>query len=288
VLLRTVAGGALFRPWYTAAGRSSGRGTRRRGAIQAGVLGMIFCFNFYAVGVEASETIKAEDEKVVEVVKPVSEEKQVTDVKLVSDEKVVEVTKSVDGAKLVEMKNNKETIRSEVEKKVKDYNNKTIGFFSFGLGGSAMPLRGGVYYGSSVELRYGAYISNQSFFEAGVDINTETSGNLHFKYGYDFIKGSKWVPGIDLSLLLGYNVSRDYRNYNDLLEISKEYWVNNWYVNSHSYISLGFAIGPYIKTYISDSKVLVLRTGIKHTDGWSRFNIRDIRVYMNLAMQWYF
>ena len=159
----------------------------------------------------------------------------------------------------------------QVEPTLTNTEQEDTGFFSLGLGGEVTPKQYFAYYTTVVSLRYGGVISEQSSFNAGVKITPEKmhSSLLALQYAYSFIKGRKWIPGIDVSLLVGFTAQ--------------------WGYTTTYTLSGGFELGPYLKTFISKSHALLLRTGITYdTSTASDFDLTDSRVYLNLVIQWYF
>ena len=152
----------------------------------------------------------------------------------------------------------------------------TTGFFSLSFQPEALPLKYLEYYDTSVNFAYGGYFNEQNGFTAGVRANMRDGLFIMLKYNYDFITGSKWIPGMDISLLVGsYNHAR-YKKYN------REAKPKSW-------IDAGLEIGPYIKTFISRSHALVLRTGLAYdTSQLMVPNLSDIRLYLSLGIQWHF
>ena len=162
-----------------------------------------------------------------------------------------------------------ESMMPQMEPTKANTEQEDTGFFSFGLGGEVIPADRLAYYTTVLALSYGGVISEQSSFNAGVKITPEKleSSFLALRYAYSFIKGRKWIPGIDVSLLLGFS-----------------------YDNLNQYrLSGGFELGPYLKTFISTSHALLLRAGVTYdTSTANDFDLTDSRAYLNLAVQWYF
>ena len=160
------------------------------------------------------------------------------------------------------------------------------GFFSFGIGGEVIPADSFIYYASVLNVRYGGILSKQSSFTAGLKITTHniTNSFLAFQYAYNFIESHKWVPGIDVSLLLGFHGREEYSN----LETHSGF--SHYVFNNDYYPSVGLELGPYLKTFISKKHALLLRTGVTiDTTTWNDgFDGTDFRAYLNLAIQWYF
>ena len=146
------------------------------------------------------------------------------------------------------------------------------GFFSLSVSLDAFPLHYFKYHGTSFGLRYGSHFSAQSSFEAGIQGG---AGNilLMFKYNYDFIRGTKWVPGLDISLLVG--------NYSGFsLNADRTLWLD-----------AGLEIGPYIRTFISRSHALLFRTGVACDTHRLQDSINladDLSLYLSLSIQWHF
>ena len=146
----------------------------------------------------------------------------------------------------------------------------TTGFFSLSLGHIALPLRYFEYYDITLNFRYGGYVSEQSSFEAGVKFGIKESILVMLKYNYDFLSGKRWIPGLDIALLLGrFGI----------------------YESRSRYLDAGLEVGPYVRVFISKSHALFLRTGVVvdtsrlHT----HINIADeLKLYLNLGIQWHF
>ena len=144
---------------------------------------------------------------------------------------------------------------------------KKTGFFSISIGGEAIPLDNFIFDAIVSSITFGGTLSKQSSFEAGVKL--VDNGGLLFRYGYSFMEGQKWIPGVDITLLAS-------ASYND-------YKQDAWKVSG------GFELGPYLKTFISHSHSLFVRTGVAHyaTIG-EKFDIEEFRMYLNLGIQWHF
>ena len=140
------------------------------------------------------------------------------------------------------------------------------GFFSVSIGGEVIPVDNFVIDAIVSSITYGGILSKQSSFEAGIKL--VDNGGLLFRYGYSFTKDRQWVPGMDVTLL----ISAAYGGSND-----------SWKLKG------GFELGPYLKTFISRSHSLFVRTGIAHyaTIG-DDFDIAKFRIYLNLGVKWHF
>ena len=148
------------------------------------------------------------------------------------------------------------------------------GFFSFSLGGEVLPAQDFLYKTPTIGIKFGGKISQQSSFEAGLKIKILDIEHsfLAFQYGYSFIEGSQWIPGIDVALLVGFK-----RDFNKKEE-------ENTYT-----LAGGVELGPYLKTFISKSHALLLRTGVTYdTSTDDDFDLTNSRVYLNLGLQYYF
>ncbi len=146
----------------------------------------------------------------------------------------------------------------------------TTGFFSLSVGHESQPVYYFKYYSTSLSFRYGGYFSEQHGFEAGIKTSIREYLMITLKYNYDFTRDSKWVPGLDMALLVG--MSGDYHKLGRNLVAGGE-------------------IGPYIKTFISRSHALFLRTGVTYdTSGLNEggLHLPDFRLYLNLGIQWHF
>ena len=152
----------------------------------------------------------------------------------------------------------------------------TTGFFSFSLGHEALPLRYFQYDSTTINFRYGGYFSEQHGFEAGIKWSMGDNLLIMLKYNYDFTQDQKWVPGLDISVLVGG--FGFYKGYEYEYENTK--WLN-----------VGLEIGPYIKTFISRSHALFLRTGLAYDTSRLHDNpyiADELRFYINLGIQWHF
>ena len=148
------------------------------------------------------------------------------------------------------------------------------GFFSLNIGGEVTPSEKFAYHTTVVGLNFGGLITQQHTFNAGLKFTTARieSSFLTFNYAYSFIKGRQWIPGVDISLLIGLRQTYD--------TIKNE----NVYLPS-----IGGELGPYLKTFISRSHALILRAGVTHdTNTEGDFDFQDLRMYLNLGVQWYF
>ena len=185
-----------------------------------------------------------------------------------------------------------------------NWQNRKTGFFSGGIRSEFTPSDEFLYYDSSVNLRYGHYISKHSFFEAGIDSNYLSKPIFfHLKYGYDLIAMGRTIPGIDISLLVGVEKRKNlgYPSYPyKYKNISEEEYVrrvedyekkSEEIREEESKVSLavGFAVGMYVKTFVSRSAALVLRVGATHdtSSGLEDFDLLDTRMYMGLSVKWY-
>ncbi|MDE0119962.1 MAG: hypothetical protein OXM55_08160 [Bdellovibrionales bacterium] len=162
---------------------------------------------------------------------------------------------------------------------------ENTGFFSFGIGGEVIPADYFSYYTTVFNFRYGGIISKQSSFTAGLKltIHNVTHSFLAFQYLYSFTEGHKWVPGIDISLLIGFQRAKP-----PLFMASSHKVVS--FIEDEYHLSGGLELGPYLKTFISKSHALLLRTGVTiDTTTWKDGPCwTDFRAYLNLAIQWYF
>ena len=150
----------------------------------------------------------------------------------------------------------------------------TTGFFSLSVGIETQPMYYFTHYSTSLSFRYGGYFSAQHGFEAGVKMSTQEYIMIMLKYNYDFIRDNKWVPGLDIALLVGTSYSG-----NKLSQLGKDS------------LDAGLEIGPYIKTFISRSHALCLRTGVAYdTSGRHQggLYLLDFRLYLDLGIQWHF
>ena len=150
------------------------------------------------------------------------------------------------------------------------------GFFSYTLGGEVLPAQDFLYQTPTASITFGGKISQQSSFEAGLKIKIMEiqHSSLAFRYGYSFIKGSQWIPGIDVVLLVGFKRSF----YKKKEETENEYTLAG-----------GAELGPYLKTFISKSHALLLRVGVTYdTSTDDDFDLTNSRVYLNLGLQYYF
>lgn len=149
------------------------------------------------------------------------------------------------------------------------------GFFHFSLGGEVSPQDDFEYHTTIITIKFGGIISQQNSFNAGIKFTTHKIEHsfLVFQYSYDFIDGTKWVPGVDATLLLGF------KRY-DTDEDTYEYKYK---------LSAGFELGPYLKTFISRSHALLLRAGATlDTSTEGSLDLTESRIYLNLGFQWYF
>ena len=144
---------------------------------------------------------------------------------------------------------------------------KKTGFFSISIGGEAIPLDNFAFDAIVSSITFGGTLSKQSSFEAGIKL--VDNGGLLFRYGYSFMEGQQWIPGVDITLLVsaGYAPSLE----------------EPWTVRG------GFELGPYLKTSISHSHTLFVRTGVAHYAAVGEdFDIEEFRMYLNLGIKWYF
>ena len=153
-------------------------------------------------------------------------------------------------------------------------NNDEKAFFSIDLGGEVTPAYNLRYNSTVIGLKVGGLISQQQTFNAGLKITTArfASSFLSFNYAYSFVKGRQWIPGVDISLLVGLNEEKKSSDYS-------------------YYPTIGLELGPYLKTFISNSFALLLRSGVTHsinTNAAGDFDFRELRLYLNLGVQWYF
>ena len=144
----------------------------------------------------------------------------------------------------------------------------TTGFFSLSIGHEALPIRSFAYHGTNISFRYGGYLSEQSGFEGGIRWGILDAWFIVLKYNYDWITHRRWTPGLDVSVMVG---TYPYRHSN------------------RQWLDLGLEIGPYIKSFISRSHALVLRTGLAYdTSLLTVPNLVDLRLYLSLGIQWHF
>ena len=149
---------------------------------------------------------------------------------------------------------------------------ENTGFFSISLGGEVIPLDNFKYDATVTNITFGGTISKQSFFEAGVKL--VNNGGLLFRYGYGFTEGRQWVPGVDITLLAHAGYS----------------W--NKLQDGNLTVGTGFELGPHLKTFISKSFALLIRTGVANYvvfgKDFKNFDLEKFRVYLNLGLQWHF
>lgn len=154
----------------------------------------------------------------------------------------------------------------QTESMLKVESEKT-GFFSISLGGEVIPLDNFTVDAIVTNITFGGKISEQSFFEVGVKL--VDNGGLLFRYGYSFMKGRHWIPGVDITLLasIGYNGAFE----------------KPWRLSG------GLELGPYLKTFISNSYALFVRLGMAHYAViGENIDIEKFRTYLNLGIQWHF
>lgn len=148
------------------------------------------------------------------------------------------------------------------------YNQEKTGFYSVSIGGEAIPLDNLTNAGFFATITFGATLSKRSSFEGGIKL-VETNGGLLFRYGYSFKEGRHWVPGVDVTLLVSAH------------QLS--------YPSEKMAISGGFELGPYLKTFISHSHSLFIRTGVTHYAVVGEyFDIAKFRMYLNLGVKFHF
>ena len=169
------------------------------------------------------------------------------------------------------------------------YDEKT-GFVTVNLGGEITPVDGLKYYSTIIGLKAGGLIAQRQSFNAGLKLFTSQIADsfLYFNYAYSFTGGRQWIPGMDISLLIGLNTVKEKTEERSsrLFKEEKDYLYEYSY-----YPTIGLELGPYLKTFISNSFALLLRTGVTHsinTNDVEDFDIRELRVYLNLGVQWYF
>lgn len=144
------------------------------------------------------------------------------------------------------------------------YNQEKTGFFSISIGGEAIPLDNLAFDAVVSSITFGGTLSKRSSFEAGVKF--VDNGGLLFRYGYSFKEGRHWVPGVDATLL-----------------VSASYALEKWAING------GVELGLYLKTFISHSHSLFVRTGVAHYAAINKdFDIAKFRIYLNLGVRWHF
>lgn len=163
-----------------------------------------------------------------------------------------------------ESTSNTESI-SETESAQEKMEKEKTGFFSFSLGGEVIPTNEFEHHTTVIGIKFGSQISQKSSFETGLKVTTTKveQSFLTFQYGYSFINNSRWMPGLDAALLLGLKEEEDVYK-----------------------LSGGFELGPYLKTFISKSHALILRGGITHDINISD-TLSQLRIYLNLGVQWY-
>ena len=136
-------------------------------------------------------------------------------------------------------------------------------------------------------MKFGGNISQHSSFGAGVKITSDNHLLLGFQYAYSFTKDKKWIPGMDFSLLIGYQISTTPREHKCLTTGYKHPSTSN----KNNFVN-NFELGPSLKICISKSHALLLRTGISgynSTDSFFHSDfIKKSKIYLNLGLQWYF
>lgn len=164
---------------------------------------------------------------------------------------------------------------TQVESVQAEVDPEKTGFFSFNLGGEVIPANSFEYYTSVVGLAFGGKISQHSSFRAGIKatIARIEQSFLTFQYGYSFIEGSQWVPGADVALLIGFKKDPE-KEKERIFKVST--------------LSVGAELGPYLKAHISRSHALLLRVGVTYdTSTDDEFDLTNLRIYLNLGLQWY-
>ena len=161
-----------------------------------------------------------------------------------------------------------------------------ISFFSFSLGVEVIQ-KNDLTHAKTLDMKFGGNISQHSSFGAGVKITSDNHLLLGFQYAYSFTKDKKWIPGMDFSLLIGYQISTTPRERKYLTTGYKHPYTSN----KNNFVN-NFELGPYLKIFISKSHALLLRTGISgynSTDSFFHSDfIKKSKIYLNLGLQWYF
>lgn len=153
------------------------------------------------------------------------------------------------------------------------------GYLYIGVGSEFLPMNDFRYVGTPFDIKYGGYVSSQSFVEIGFSTRKSTTAGEfdvmfgpNIKYGYDFIKDTQWVPGLDVSVLIG----------------------PRWQTKASSeegelFLTIGFELGLYVRTFISRSHAIMLRSGIsKGEEAFSDFDSKHLKTYLHVVVQWFF
>ena len=154
-------------------------------------------------------------------------------------------------------------------------------FFSISTGGEVVPANDFKYRFTTVDIKFGREVSQHSSFAAGLTVPTSEIQHsfLVFQYAYSFIKDSQWIPGIDISLLIGFQNEGDGPPRFELFGGARDAY----------FLAGGFELGPYLKTFISKTYALFLRAGVSYDQNVvDDFDLTDSRIYLNLGIQRYF
>jgi len=150
--------------------------------------------------------------------------------------------------------------------------NEKTGFISVNMGGEVIPGEDFKYYSSVWSMEYGGKISQKSSFAAGFKI-VQDGAFLKFQYEYGFIENSRWIPGVDTALLIGFQ--------------RKGPEQDNFFV-SRKLLSGGFELGPYLKVFISQSYAIVLRAGVTYDANTDETpDLANSRAYLHLGIRLY-
>ena len=143
------------------------------------------------------------------------------------------------------------------------------GFFSFYFTNEFRPANLLEFDNSGLVLGWGKELLLQNSL---LELNVKFASSEPFfavKYEWDFAEYYKWIPGVDTSLLFG---------------VSQKGWTDE---NFHA-LSLGLGLGLFVKTCISKSYVVLVRSGFNYSVPVKNYYIIDpdyLNFYMSIGVR---
>lgn len=129
------------------------------------------------------------------------------------------------------------------------------------------------YFDTRWNLKYGGKLFQQSAFELGVELSWLKETVLTAQYSYNFTRGGKWTPGMNISLFLGGSgIGYSFREKED------------------RYLTFGGGMGLFLGRTLSKHTSLMVRTGVRHKLVFVKdpeFSKNHLTLYIGVGFRWY-
>ena len=147
-------------------------------------------------------------------------------------------------------------------------------FAALSFGSSFSPANKYNYSGTAGALTYGHRVTPQSFGVVGISLSDAIDGGLLFGYEQEFVSDGNWLPGANVSLLVGVAGKSN-----------KSIWDDNYSPT----LGLGADIGLFLKIGPSTGKLQgVAQTGVKYLSAVSSLSesFKDkLEHYISVALR---